>query len=250
MSQRSTRRGLHRDAVEVLGRSIVSGELPTGSVLPNEADLGAELGVSRTVVREAVKVLAAKGLIVTRPRTGSRVQPRSRWDVIDHDVLDWIIATGPTRGFYADLFEVRAVLEPQAAELAAVRRTAGEAEHIAELYERMAATTSDREAYIGADLAFHASVLAASHNELLMRLSSTLAVALQAGREVTTRVEAGPHSSLPLHLAVMEAIVSAQPHAACEAMQALISYATRDMETVLASDEPGRADTSAAAGRA
>jgi len=232
----STRRGLHRDAVEAVGMRIVSGELAVGATLPNETDLGEDLAVSRTVVREAVKVLAAKGLVVTRPRTGSRVEPRAKWDLIDHDVLDWIIATGPSHDFYADLFEVRAIFEPQAAELAALRRTDTEMRRIEDLLARMEAAGDDHGAYIEADLHLHAAILGASHNELLTRLSSTLAVALQAGRRVTTRIAAGPSSSIPLHRDVVHAIARGRPQAARRAMAALIRYATRDMEVVLAEE--------------
>ncbi|CAN5828661.1 FadR/GntR family transcriptional regulator [soil metagenome] len=227
------RRGLHREAVDTLGKRIVSGGLPIGSTLPNEADLGDELAVSRTVVREAVKVLAAKGLVDTRPRMGTRVQPRSHWDVIDHDVLDWIVGADPTREFYRDLFEVRSIFEPHAAALAAGRRSAAEAEAITELMERMADAVDDREAYIVADLRFHEAILRAAHNELLARLSGTLGVALQAGRGVTTRVPAGPSSSMALHRELSGAIADADTGRARQAMQRLIDFATQDMEVVL-----------------
>lgn len=234
MRRPARRRGLHREAVDTLGRRIVSGHLPIGTALPNEADLGEELAVSRTVVREAVKVLAAKGLVDTRPRMGTRVQPRSRWDVIDHDVLDWIVDAGPTHAFYRDLFEVRSIFEPHAAALAAERRSVAEAGVIAELLERMVDAVDDREAYIAADLRFHEAVLRAAHNELLARLSGTLVAALRAGRAVTTRVPAGPSSSLALHREVAGAIARADPGSARTAMQRLIDDATQDMEVVLA----------------
>jgi GntR family transcriptional regulator, galactonate operon transcriptional repressor len=233
------RRGLHRDAVDELGRRIVSGQIPIGDTLPNEADLGDEMGISRTVVREAVKVLAAKGLVETRPRMGTRVQPRSRWDLVDHDVLDWIVASSPPLAFYRDVFEVRSIIEPRAAQLAAERRTPTEAERIDQLLRSMEASVDDREAYIVADLRFHAAVIAAAHNELLSRLGGTLSVALRAGRAVTTRIADGPSSSIALHTEVACAIRGSDPAAAHRAMEALIRYATRDMEVVLAGADDG-----------
>ena len=235
MRDERSRHGLHRHAVDVLGKRIAGGELPAGATLPNETDLGGELGVSRTVVREAVKVLAAKGLVVTRPRTGTRVEPRCRWDIVDHDVLDWVVATGPGRRFYGDLFEVRSILEPRAAALAAVRRSDAEAEELRSLYRRLG-LAADLETYIEADLPFHAAILKASHNELLMGLSSTLEVALRAGLRITSRTEAGPASSLLLHQAVAEAITAGNAREAETAMQALIAHASEDLETVLADD--------------
>ncbi len=235
---RLRRRTLHREAVETLGRRIVSGEIPVGSTLPIEADLGEELDVSRTVVREAVKVLAAKGLVVTRPRTGTRVRSRSSWDVLDHDVLRWIVESGPDRTFFEDLFEVRVVIEPQAAALAAERRTEREAIRLTGLIERLEAAGDDARKHTEADLPLHAAILEASHNELLTRLSSTLGVALRAGRVVTTRVSEGMALSIPLHREVVQAILDGDPHRAREAMHALIDYARHDMEVALAEGQP------------
>ena len=235
---RLRRRTLHREAVETLGRRIVSGEIPVGSTLPIEADLGEELDVSRTVVREAVKVLAAKGLVATRPRTGTRVRSRSSWDVLDHDVLRWIVEGGPDRAFFEDLFEVRVVIEPQAAALAAERRTEREAIRLTGLIERLEAAGDDARKHTEADLPLHAAILEASHNELLTRLSSTLGVALRAGRVVTTRVSEGMALSIPLHREVVQAILDGDPRRAREAMHALIDYARHDMEVALAEGEP------------
>jgi GntR family transcriptional regulator, galactonate operon transcriptional repressor len=218
----------------MLGRRIVSGDIPDGAALPIESDLGAELEVSRTVVREAVRVLAAKGLVSTRPRTGTRVRPRSSWDIIDRDVISWIVESGPSRAFYEDLFDVRTIIEPQAAALAAERRTELEAGRIVALFERFELAADDRRAHIEADLPLHAAILEASHNELLVRLSSTLGVALRAGRDVTTRVTQGLANSIPLHRDVVSAIVEARPDRAHDAMLALIADAREDMEAVLA----------------
>lgn len=233
------RRGLHREAVDTLGRRIVSGRIPVGATLPNEADLGVELEVSRTVVREAVKVLAAKGLVQTRPRTGTRVQPRSAWDLIDHDVLDWIVESGPGQGFFRDLFEVRTIIEPQAAAMAAARHSSVDDANLQSLLGQMNEAGDDPGAYTAADLRFHAAILSATHNELLARLTGTLAVAMQAARAITTRIPAGPSSSVTLHQDVAEAIGRSDPTGAREAMQALISYASRDMELVMAGGDDG-----------
>jgi DNA-binding FadR family transcriptional regulator len=144
------------------------------------------------------------------------------------------VESGPSRSFYADLFEVRTIIEPQAAALAASRRSEREAAGLAVLLERLERAGDDRRAHIEADLPLHSAILEASHNELLARLSSTLGVALRAGRDVTTRVTQGLASSLPLHREVVRAIIDGRPDAAREAMRALIEDATQDMEAVLA----------------
>ena len=235
---RLQRRSLHRQAVEALGQRIVSGDISVGSALPTEPELGEELEVSRTVVREAVKVLASKGLVTTRPRTGTRVRPRADWDVLAHDVLGWIVQAGPDRPFFEDLFEVRTIIEPRAAALAAERRTEREATRLAGLLERMEEAGDDPRRHIEADLPLHSAILEASHNELLVRLSSTLGVALRAGRDVTTRVTAGMAVSIPLHAQVVQAIIDGDPGRAREAMDALIDYARQDMDIALAGNVP------------
>jgi GntR family galactonate operon transcriptional repressor len=234
---RLPRRSLHREAVESLGPRIVRGEIPEGSALPIESALGEELDVSRTVVREAVKVLAAKGLVSTRPRTGTRVLPRSSWDVLDHDVLRWIVDSGPDKDFFEDLFEVRVIIEPQAAALAAERRTPAEAAKLGQLLEGVEAAGDDPRMHIETDLPLHAAILEASHNELLVRLSSTLGVALAAGRAVTTRVTESMKLSIPLHHEAVTAIIEGQPQRAREAMHTIITHARKDMEIALAEDD-------------
>jgi DNA-binding FadR family transcriptional regulator len=233
---RLQRRSLHREAVDALGQQIVRGDIPVGSTLPIEAELGDALEVSRTVVREAVKVLASKGLVATRPRTGTRIRSRASWDLLDHDVLRWIVESGPDRAFFEDLFEVRVIIEPQAAALAAERRTDREASKLAALVERLEQAGDDARRHTEADLPLHAAILEASHNELLTRLSNTLGVALRAGRVVTTRVTEGMALSIPLHGEVVRSIIDRDPHRAREAMHAIIDYARHDMEVALAAD--------------
>ena len=207
-----------------------------GATLPIESQLGEELDVSRTVVREAVKVLAAKGLVATRPRTGTQVRSRADWDLLDDDVLRWTMDSGPDLAFFEDLFEVRRIIEPQAAALAAERRTETEASRLAELLEDLEHAGGDPEAHTSADLAFHATILEASHNELLVRLSSTLAMALRAAREVTTRAPEATARSVPLHREIARSIIDREPERAREAMLALVEYAKRGMEDILAED--------------
>src|SRR5205814_3934470 len=110
---------LHGRIVHAIGRRILSGDLRPGDLLPAEPDLGA----SRTVVREAVKVLAAKGLVESRPKTGTRVRPRTAWNLIDPDVLAWRLETKPDRQFFQELIEIRRVVEPEVARLATTRAT-------------------------------------------------------------------------------------------------------------------------------
>ncbi len=232
----SPRRGLHRLAVDALGLRIVQGELPAGSVLPSEAELSLSLDMSRTVIREALKVLASKGLVESRPKTGTRVLPRAHWKLIDADVLGWQFDAGADPDFLRSITEVRSIIEPRAAGLAAVRRTEGEMARLEQLLARMGDTIENRPAYIAADLELHAEILQATHNELLTQMTGTLTVALQAAREVTTQIPGGMSAAMAIHRAVVEAIRDRDEALATCAMADLVDTAARDAEEILGRD--------------
>ena len=111
------RRGLHGEVVHTIGLQIVSGHLRPGDPLPPEDELTSDLAVSRTVLREAVRVLAAKGLVLARPKTGTRVRERSDWNILDPDVLSWRAEAGYDQKLYEETTEVRLAIEPLAARL-------------------------------------------------------------------------------------------------------------------------------------
>lgn len=230
---RGNRRGLHAEVVHQLGLRIVRG-LPDGHVFPTENGLSAEFGVSRTVLREAVKVLAAKGLIEARPKTGTRVLPRSRWNLLDPDVLLWHEEAGPGSGrFFRALMEVRRIIEPAAAALAARRASSQEVERVAACYRRMEETLGDPDPFISADLEFHAAIIGASHNELLEQMATAIGVALRGSREITIRVPRPTEFAMQFHRAVAHAIASRDPAGAEAAMRDLVDSAARDLERVL-----------------
>lgn len=240
-SPENRRRGLHHLVVDELGRRIVHGQLDPGAALPNELNLSTELDVSRSVVREAIRVLAAKGLVEARPRTGTRVLPRARWNLIDGDVLGWQYEAGPDVSFFRDLSEVRSFIEPRAAALAAVRRNDAESARLRDLVERMDAATDDFTGYIATDLEFHAAVLVACHNELLARMNATIATALRTSRTITARVPGGARAAMGLHREVAEAIGRGDADAASNAMNELIARAAREIEAILRRDGKGPA---------
>ncbi len=115
-----SRRSLHGQVANEIAQRIMSGEFAPGTILPNEADFSVKLKVSRTALREAIKVLAAKGLVESRPKIGTRIRPRDHWNMLDPDVLAWQFASDDVARFADDLFEVRQIIEPAAAALAAV----------------------------------------------------------------------------------------------------------------------------------
>lgn len=211
---------------------VVQGSLPPGSVLPSEAELSVRLKVSRTVVREALKVLAAKGLVDSRPKRGTRVLPRAHWSLIDDDVLSWRVNVGADIDFYRSVSDVRAIIEPRVAALAAERRADDELARMEALLVRMDGSLGDRRDYIAADLDLHAAILQATHNELLIQLTGTLAVAWRASRDVTTRVPGGMSAAIVTHRAVIDAIAERDVARAQEMMTELVDMAARDVELV------------------
>ncbi len=156
------RRGLHGEVVHLIGLQIMSGELKPGDPLPPEDELTSNLAVSRTVLREAVRVLAAKGLVDARPKVGTRVRARADWNILDPDVLSWRAEASNDSRLYEETTEVRLAIEPLAARLAATRATEDETSGIAEAYAAMEDGVDDQVAYLAADLRFHDRILAAS----------------------------------------------------------------------------------------
>lgn len=226
-------KSLSRQVVDIIGQKIVGGALPAGETLPNEDDLAASLKVSRTVIREAVKILADKRLVEVRTRVGTRVRPSSDWNLLDGDVLRWQYESGPTRAFLQNVVEVRRAIEVTAAEVAAVRATGDDIARIQACYERLAESINDNDAYIEADVAFHESIFRACHNELLEQLALTLRIALRSSRKITVQVPGGSYTALPLHYAVVEAISRHDARAAGEATHKLIDRSVEDIELIL-----------------
>lgn len=230
------RRGLHRDLVDALGRRIVGGDPAPGQSFPNEADLGVELDVSRTALREAIKVLAAKGLVDVRPKTGTRVLPRSHWNLIDPDVMHWRFEDGTSEWLLRELTEVRMIVEPAAARLAAIRRTEDDLERIEEQLQAMLCAGNDAEAFIEADVEFHSAIVRGAHNELLTQMAGTIHEALVSSRRVTVRVPGGPAKAGKLHGEVAQAIRVGDGNSAARAMERHVQESLEEVEKVLHSN--------------
>ena len=234
---------LHHEAVTDLGIAIVSGELPEGVPLPIESELGKRLGVSRTVVREATKVLASKGLLRSRPKVGTVPLPRVSWDVLDPEVLGWMLDYGPIADVIRDVSEVRLIIEPAAARLAAIRRSEEEAERLRILTDDLVGSADDDERYVVTDLDFHAAILSATKNATLVRLTGAIGAALRASRRVTVHAPGGPQSAMAEHEAVARAVIDGDADRAYERMTELIVLTQSHIEWVLAHDDPSSRST-------
>lgn len=202
----SSVRNRHNQIIQELGRRIVGGELKPGDVLMREELMAQHMSISRTALRESMRVLAAKGLIETRQKTGTRVREPRYWSHLDPDILAWRCETLPTPEFIDKLAEMREIIEPAAAAAAAGRRSAAQLARILTAYEAMA-TAENMDAWAQADLEFHESVLAATNNELMTSLFSVIETALGTYFLISAReAEKEFKYSLPRHLAIYEAI--------------------------------------------
>ncbi|MER6687258.1 FadR/GntR family transcriptional regulator [Streptomyces olivaceoviridis] len=221
---------MHQRVVDELGRRVVGGVWEPGTPLPVEDALAAEIGVSRGVVREAVKALVAKGMLHVRPRTGTRVLPPEHWNHLDRDVLRWKQA-GDAAALLRDTGELRRIVEPEAARLAADR--AGP-DDVRVLYDSLAAMEAaaaepGRRGYVEADIAFHRALLDASGNRLLGSLGRAVGIALEHSFLISTQTPGAVEASLPGHRAVVEAVEARDPAAAAAAVLAIIEAADREI---------------------
>src|SRR5262249_55769407 len=175
------RERLHDKVTREIALGILRGTIGRGdSGLSTEGDLCRHLNVSRTILREAVKVLVAKGLIELRPKTGIRVRPRNEWNLVDPDLLSWLCEAGVDEAFIRHLCEVRAIVEPAAAELAASGASDEEIEELLHWYPLIEVNTDNEEARLEADRNFHATIFTACHNVFLTQMNTTVGVALRA----------------------------------------------------------------------
>lgn len=222
---------IHGSITRKLGIAIVSGKFEPGDTLLGEIEYAEKYRVSRSAYREAIRTLTAKGLVISRPKIGTRVSPRSRWSLLDPDVLGWMFETEPGEDFVADLFELRGVVEPAAAALAASRRDGKDLARMGHALEEMKthslATPEGREA----DQAFHNAILEATRNTPLMTLSSSIGAAVRWTTIFKQRHRALPRDPLPDHEAVYHAIANRDAEAARKAMAELIRLALVDTKT-------------------
>ena len=207
-----------------LGGEIVRGGFPAGASLPPEPDLERRYGASRGVVREAVKILAGKGLVRVGPRLGTRVRPKRDWSFLDGDVLDWLGREGLDRDLLLALDETRRIIEPAAAALAAERADDGDKALIEAAYADMAAHHDDLALATEADKAFHLAILDATHNPILASFRPAIDAMLATVFEATVPML---KPNLPNHEAVADAIARGDPGAARDAMERLLDRTRR-----------------------
>ncbi len=229
-----------RGIVDVLGRKIVDGTFPPEETLPIEPDLAEELGVGRTALREAIKVLSGKNLLDTGRRSGTKVLSPDRWNALDPDVIKWSMASSEhAESFLADLTEMRRVIEPAAAAFAAERATRREAAELLATIEDMEAAIGDQEQSLVADLEFHRLLTTASHNSILAYFGNALATLLRADFELAMQRHHAYEDNLQLHADVAEAVADGKAAEARTAVLRLIDENRKDLGAVMAGETEG-----------
>ncbi len=213
--------------MEVLANRIMAGEYPEGATL-DLPTLREELDVSLTALREALKVLSAKGMIDARQKRGTFVQPRTSWNMLDADVMRWRITSSTDPGLFGQLTEVRAVVEPAAARMAAERATDADLAELATALDLMA-TAESVDAAVDADIAFHRRLLLVTHNDFLAQIAQIIAIGL-AERDRIVHHATPSDDPVPSHRAVLDAVVAHDPIAAERAMRALVDKSIADLK--------------------
>ena len=228
--QRITRNPLrvHGAVAREIGVAIVSGRLRPGHVLDTEIEASSQRKVSRTAYREAIRILSAKGLIHSRPRTGTRVSETSTWHLLDPDVLRWMFVGVPKPDVLHGLFELRTIVEPAAAALAASRRSQRSLEQMRHALDAMAKHTLSTEAGRIADQEFHAALLSATANPFIVSLTNGVTAAVNSLTEFKQRIAPLKRDPVPDHLRVYDAIAAKDAEGARAAMSELIRLAIMD----------------------
>ena len=217
-----------------LGGEIIAGVYPPGSRLPGEASLLQRFKVSRPTLREAFRVLAAKGLIVSRQKVGTSIRPKSDWNMLDHDFLAWHLGAALNDDFVDDLFQLRQMIEPQAAFLAAEARDAAAFERIAAAYADMERSSPGTDEVTDPDLRFHQAILDATGNPFIGSLGGLIDTALVGTFRLGWRAPASIRDDrLRQHRLVMKAIGEGKPEEARECMAALLRDSVTDVRRAM-----------------
>lgn len=222
-----------------LGRRIISGVYMPGQQLPFEEAMTVDLGVGRNIVREAIKALTAKGLLKTMRRAGTLVQPKSAWNLLDPEVLEWTVENAANRDeLIAELTQLRRILEPEVAALAAQYASRTDCLRLFEAYEAMERHNDDPVKAIDADVLFHERLFEASRNQLIHSLVKAFVVLLRSIFAVSIKHDGGFIRNLKEHLVVAEAVHARNPEDARAAMRELLSKNEKDLADMWALIKP------------
>lgn len=216
-----------------IGIDITGGGISEGALLPTEQDAVRKYNVSRATYREAIRTLASKGLVASRPKTGTRVNARRSWAILDPEVIRWMFSNEPTAALVQALFELRTVIEPQAAAMAAERRSAEQLLVLGRALDRMATHGYRSAEGQAADGEFHSAILEATGNDFLIGMEQSIATAVQLTTKLKAAASETPRDPIPLHLDVYSAIADRDAERARLAALTLLEIAREDTELLV-----------------
>ncbi|MBL8299665.1 MAG: FadR family transcriptional regulator [Rhodanobacteraceae bacterium] len=222
MTGSDTGKNLTHSIVHDLGTAIVTGQYTSERPFPIESELCDTYQASRSVLREAVKMLTAKGMLAARRRRGTWVQPESAWNLLDPDILGWMLERKFSPQLLLQFTQVRMAIEPAAAALAAEVADDGQKAGIAQAIGRMRAAERGKDDPLESDIAFHVAVLHATGNPFYVQFTELITTALRISIRLTNRYKGVRLASIPDHLAVANAIAAGKPERAAKAMRALV----------------------------
>lgn len=231
---KGTGRRLRGALLDFLGERIVTGHVAPGERLPSETETAEQLDISRGAYREAVKMLAAKGLIESRPKTGTRVLDPAHWNLLDPAVLRWAFSGQADAALVQDLFEMRTLVEPEIARLAAQRRDEGQLATMRTALATMADLGMGSQIGRDADRSFHETLLAASGNRVMRALGASIAAAATYATLFNNRAGGFRRDPMPDHWKVFDAVAAGDGDAAAAAMRELLRLAHGDTQRALA----------------
>lgn len=228
----SSRRTFQEQVLDRLGQEICNGRYQPGQVLPSELELCERFGVSRIVIREAIKSLVARGMLAVRRKVGTTVLDPSLWNLFDPNIIAWRAHSVVLNKMLSrDLMELRRIVEPSAARFAARRASESDLKKLRAAFESMGRAIADNGDYVAADLAFHSMLLDACHNQFVRQMQNALSAILRTSFEIVSNKPGGPAFSLPMHEALCLAIETRDEIAAERAALALIEQAEDDLNT-------------------
>ena len=214
-----------RHIVQSLGKAIALGEYPPGEPLKAEADLCADFDASRTVLREAVKMLTAKGMLDARPRRGTIVLPESQWNLSDPEILNWLLDRKGSLPIISEFADMRLAIEPAATGLAAANLNTETRNTLLKAIDRMKAAARGEDNHLDADIAFHVGILEASGNRFFWNMRHTIEVALRFSIRITNRTKGVERASVDDHQRILDFILAGDPVAAENEMRSLLMEA-------------------------
>lgn len=235
----SLRRNVHSQVADRIGLSIMRGEIAPGDALPSEMRICEMLDVSRTVVREAIRILSGKGLVESRAKSGTRVRSPEAWNHLDPDVLRWLLETTDLDSYLAKLFQLRNAVEPAATAMAAIASTTEDRVRLRAAYEGMAAAKTN-EAFVASDIAFHKTVYFATRNEFFWPIAQMFEITLSPSLTIAATGDHRPRSLIE-HRDVVEAIELRDPEGARRAAVLLLNHSAKDLVRIRGIDPFGSA---------